>query len=486
MGGVTPAEAARQDLAFLRGVLDASEIPFILVRGNDARPVIAVDRESREDLSAALAEACKGEPFYGRADKPSRGGDRTVLLSEGLLSQRPDAPAFTLFRPRVGDHGGLRLGWREGVRLEFWRHGDDEAVAPAPNALMRRHTPAAELVRTNVQRDGTDWPSVEGMFDPLVEDIRFDIDMVFSWVDGSDLDWQRQRAARMAGYVVGEGDDHEARFRQLDELRYALRSVHVNAPWVRRIFVATDSPRPEWLAEHPKVTFVRSEEFFADPSVLPTHNSHAVESQLHRIEGLSEHFLYSNDDMFFGRPVAPSMFFSPGGVTKFIQAPTRIGLGESHQGRSGFENAARVNRALLRERFGVTITRHLEHAATPLRRSVVEELEREFPAEFTRTAAAAFRQATDVSVTNSLYHYYAFVTGRAVLQEDARVGYIDTTARQGVADMRRLLRRHDLDFFCLNDGSFPELDAAEREREVRRFLEQYYPIPAPWENPDVE
>src|SRR6185312_17566504 len=101
----------------------------------------------------------------------------------------------------------------------------------------------------------------------------------------------------MRAYVVGEGDDSEARYRQIDELKYALRSIYMFAPWVRRIFIATDSPRPEWLAEHPRVTIVRSEEFFADTSTLPTHNSHAVESQLHHIDGLAEHFLYSNDDM---------------------------------------------------------------------------------------------------------------------------------------------------------------------------------------------
>src|SRR3546814_21017208 len=86
----------------------------------------------------------------------------------------------------------------------------------------------------------------------------------------------------MDGYVVGDGDDSPARFRQIDELRYALRSVHMYAPWVRRIFIATDSPRPAWLNEHPDVTIVRSEAFFADTSVLPTHNSHAVEAPLHR------------------------------------------------------------------------------------------------------------------------------------------------------------------------------------------------------------
>ena len=126
------------------------------------------------------------------------------------------------------------------------------------------------------------------MFDAQASDITFDIDMVFSWVDGNDPEFQKRRAERMKDVVVGEGDDSEARFRQIDELKYALRSVYLFAPWVRRIFIVTDSPKPAWLADHPAVTFVRSEEFFTDPDALPTHNSQAVESQLQHIPGLSD------------------------------------------------------------------------------------------------------------------------------------------------------------------------------------------------------
>jgi hypothetical protein len=294
-------------------------------------------------------------------------------------------------------------------------------------------------------------------------------------------DFRARRAAQMSGYVIGEGDDADARIRQIDELKYALRSVYLFAPWVRRIFIATDSPKPAWLADHPKITIVRVEDHFADLSWLPTYNSHAVEAQLHNIPGLSEHFLYSNDDMFFGRPLSPSMFFSPGGVTKFIEAEMRIGLGDNDSTRSGFENAARVNRQLLFDRFGQVITRHLEHTAVPLRKSVLHELEREFPDEFARTAARAFRSSTDISVTNSLYHYYALMTGRAVQQEAAKVLYVDTTSRAGLALLPELLKKRGFDFFCLNDGSFPEVAAAERAALVRKLLERYFPVPAPWE-----
>jgi UDP-glucose 4-epimerase len=289
----------------------------------------------------------------------------------------------------------------------------------------------------------------------------------------------------MQSYVVGQGDDSAARYRQLDELKYALRSVHLFAPWIRHIFIVTDSPTPSWLAEHEDVTIVPSTAFFANQADLPTHNSHAIESQLHHIEGLSEHFLYSNDDMFFARPVSPDMFFSPGGITKFIEANTRIGLGANSPERSGFENAARVNRALLRERFGRVTTRHLEHAPTPLRRSVLLEMEQEFAEDFARTAASPFRAETDISVTNSFYHYYALMTGRAVVQLGARVTYVETTLKSSLRQMRSLLRSRREDFFCLNDGSEPEISIEVRTEAVLAFLNSYFPIPAPWERPET-
>ncbi|MET0991958.1 MAG: stealth family protein [Lacisediminihabitans sp.] len=475
---LTPREAQIDDLLFIRRVFDDAGIEFLLLRGNDDRPLLVVDRAKRKVVRRALTIASAGEPFYA---KPVDGVRRsTALLADGHFADK-SSRAIVLFRPRVTPRGGLRYGAANGVRLEFWAVGEDTVLVPAPNSLTRTTVPRGELVRTTVERYGQTWPTIEGMFDRHAGDIDFDIDIVFSWVDGASIEWQRARARRMKSYVVGEGDDSHARFRQLDELKYALRSVNLFAPWIRNVYIVTDSPRPEWLAEHPRVTIVPSEKFFADPSVLPTHNSHAVESQLHNIDGLAEHFLYSNDDMFFGRPVGPEEFFSPGGISKFIEATTRIGLGGSTVDRSGFENAARVNRALLAGRFGAVITRHLEHTPAPMRKSIVRDLEAEFPEDFARTAASRFRSATDISVTNSLYHYYALLTGRAVTVTDVRALYVDTTAHSGLVAMRKLLRRRNADLFCLNDGSFPEISDEDRATAVRDFLDGYFPIVAPWE-----
>ena len=479
-GHLTPQQSMIEDLLFIRRVLDEAQIPFLLVRGNDVRPVIAVDVVHRDAIIAAMIAASGTEPFYAKAGK----GD-AVLVAEGGLESVDDM-AFKVYRPRVEPIGRLRYGAGTAVQVEFWVLTDDEVLVPVENALMRTELPREEAVETTVERYGLEWPTLEHMFDDHATDITFEIDIVFSWVDGNSVEYQRARAAQAKRHVVGEGDDSVARFRQIDELKYALRSVYMFAPWVRSIYIATDSPVPERLGEHPRVRVVRSEEFFSDQSFLPTHNSQAVESQLHHIEGLSEHFLYSNDDMFFGRPVAPSMFFSPGSVTKFIEADTRIGLGLNNPERSGFENAARVNRRLLQQRFGRVTTRHLEHTAAPLRRSVLFELEHEFADEFTATAASPFRAKENISVTNSLYHYYSLMTGRAIVQENAKVSYVDTTMASGLASLSDLLKKRSFDFFCLNDGSFPEVSDEERTTTVTEFLERYYPFAAPWEKDEID
>ena len=475
----TPYQAMVEDLLFLRNVLANAGLAYLLVRGNNDRPVLALDWKDRKKLRAALVEACLDEPFYSMTVDAKK--KTSVLVADGDLSPNRQGRIFRLYRPRVEPVGGFEFGASAGVQIELWSFEGEELILPIENSLTRRTMLRQDAVRGTMERYGHTWPTIENMFADHASDISFDIDIVFSWVDGSSPEYIAARRAQQQGVVLGEGDDHEARFRQINELKYALRSVYMFAPWIRRIFIATDSPAPAWLADHPAVTIVRSEEFFADPSVLPTHNSQAVECQLHRIEGLSEHFLYSNDDMFFGRAVGPDMFFTPGGITKFIEAETRIGLGENAAERSGFENAARVNRKLLWNRFGRITTRHLEHTAAPLRRSVVGHMEEEFPEEFRKTAASRFRAADNISVTNSFYHYYALLTGRAVTQTAAKVRYVDTTMRSGLKYLPKLLAKRNMDFFCLNDGSFPEVSSDERAEVVTDFLERYFPVKAPWE-----
>jgi len=109
------------------------------------------------------------------------------------------------------------------------------------------------------------------------------------------------------------------RFTDNEELRYSLRSLETFAPWVRHVYLVTNGQIPYWLnVDSDKLTVVTHHEIFQNTSVLPTFSSPAIESNLHRIPGLSSKFLYLNDDVFLGSPVWPSDFFTPQGGSKIF------------------------------------------------------------------------------------------------------------------------------------------------------------------------
>ncbi|RLN63693.1 hypothetical protein BBP00_00003950 [Phytophthora kernoviae] len=118
--------------------------------------------------------------------------------------------------------------------------------------------------------------------------------------------------------VKGKDDSNsDNRFRDNEELRYSLRSLEKYAPWVRHIYVVTDGQIPSWLdIESPKLSIVKHRDIFTNESHLPVFSSPAIEWSLDNIPGLSDMFLYFNDDVFLGSPIRPEDFVSQAGVQK--------------------------------------------------------------------------------------------------------------------------------------------------------------------------
>lgn len=133
-----------------------------------------------------------------------------------------------------------------------------------------------------------------------------DIDFVITWVDGADEEWLTQK---LAFEEVPQSSIDDEKYRDWNLLRYWFRGVEKYAPWVRKIHFVTWGHYPSWLnAEHPKLQIVKHSDFIPK-QYLPTFSSHAIELNLHRIKGLSEKFVYFNDDTFLVRPVSESDFF---------------------------------------------------------------------------------------------------------------------------------------------------------------------------------
>ena len=132
------------------------------------------------------------------------------------------------------------------------------------------------------------------------------IDFVIPWVDGQDPTWRDEKSRYAPEGLV---DDGEARYRDWGLLPYWFRGVEKYAPWVRKIHFVTWGHLPAWLhTKAPKLHIVRHEDFIPE-QFLPVFSSNPLETHLHRIPGLSERFVYFNDDLMLLRPVKESDFF---------------------------------------------------------------------------------------------------------------------------------------------------------------------------------
>lgn len=135
-----------------------------------------------------------------------------------------------------------------------------------------------------------------------------EIDFIVTWVNPNDANWQKQYAYYKNEEITFEGEVG-ARYRENNMFKYWFRAVEKYAPWVRKIHVVTADQKPEWLNhQNEKINLVNHSDYIPN-HYLPTFNSHTIELNLHRIEGLSEKFVYFNDDMFLNSIIKENFYF---------------------------------------------------------------------------------------------------------------------------------------------------------------------------------
>ena len=145
------------------------------------------------------------------------------------------------------------------------------------------------------------------------------IDAVIAWVDGSDpLLIKRQQKYLKFELNKNPLGAEKTRFNSLNEIKYCLISILKFAPYLRKIFIVTDRQDPNIYPlvqkYFPKrisdIHIVDHVEIFQGfESFLPTFNSICISNMLWKIKGLSDQFIYFNDDVFIVRPTNPSTFF---------------------------------------------------------------------------------------------------------------------------------------------------------------------------------
>ncbi|MER6498675.1 stealth family protein [Streptomyces sp. NPDC001455] len=490
--GLTPSVARATNLLRVCEVLERHGVPHFCVRGNSVTmTAVAVPASERPRAERALRVSSLAAGALLAGD--TKGGRPLHADQRGSWSQLSGETILRIWWPLTDRTGRWTLGPNHACAVEFWAEEDALLIAPVPNLTATAVVAAENPVRMPVSHftgpvSGVrgDLPRVSTRSEftlSLPDEVTFPVDAVYTWVDGADPEWIRRRAT-----ALGRTDYHEqaisaARFTSRDELRYSLRSLHQFAPWLRTVYLVTDGQVPAWLnTAHPGIVVVHHRDIFTDASALPTFNSHAIESQLHHIPGLSDHFLYFNDDVFLGRSVTPGEFFHANGLSKYFPSNALVPMTPPSPDDPPSEIAAKNNRVVIAGTFDRVLTRKMKHVPHSLRRDVLQEIEERYATEHRLTQHSRFRSPGDLSITSSLHHYYGQQTSRSVAGR-IRYTYLDLAAPTTGRHLNRLLAQRDYHTFCIND-TVDDPDTAEaRTAMLRTFLESYFPVPSPYEQP---
>lgn len=456
----------------------------------------------RQAVWDALRDAADGELYL---EASSRSSERRIPFAHWAGTtpgNESSHDSWRVYKNYAAGPTNDSIGIEHCCQIEFW-HRDNpheigastETSSAIEDASSPWCAPGRNLVANGLPVDfrilskrriaGHDFPTVDGFeLEANPKTIGFDVDVVYTWVDGSDPEWQK-RKERVASDLAGESFNREAthasRFIDRQELKYSIRSLEAFADFVRHIWIVTDNQVPEWLdTDNPRVSIVDHSDIIGDRGKTPTFNSHPIEASLHRIEGLSEHYLYMNDDFLFGRRVSPEKFFFSNGIWKFFPSRATIGLGPPSVEDAPVDAAAKNGRDLIRKRFGVEISNKLKHGPHPQRRSVAAEMEETFADAFEMTMANQFRSRTDISTAASLIHHYGFATGRAVPQPISST-YIDVSGHDLAGKLRSLNESRNVDVWCLNDEDSCESDEERQRTLLDEFFQSFLPIPSSFE-----
>ncbi len=236
------------------------------------------------------------------------------------------------------------------------------------------------------------------------------IDLVYLWCNGNDIKWRERRAKYLKGVDTSDKQSFcEGRISDNNDLLYSLRSVDMYAPWINHIYIITDDQCPEWLdLTNSRISIVDHKEILSE-EVLPLYNSGAIELGITKIKGLSEHYIYANDDMMFGRAVTPDFFFTSDGKAKcrVVKNLSAYKLSDTF--------ATKVNRAIDRivadfdEKY-IGLQPH-HNIDAYLKSSVTECLER-YKEWNDQSLKSRFRSPQDIQ--RHIFTLYSLATGRGV------------------------------------------------------------------------
>ncbi|MEO9482435.1 MAG: hypothetical protein ABJG47_03275 [Ekhidna sp.] len=296
---------------------------------------------------------------------------------------------------------------------------------------------------------------------------KLEVDLVYTWVTGEDEDYIKI----CQSYADNPKDINPERYRDTYQLlKYSLRSVEKYLHWYRNIYIVTARAQvPEWLdTSNPRVKLVHHDEII-DEEYLPTFNPNCIESFLHKIPGLAEHFLYINDDFLFGSETTQDIFYKDGIHTIFNSL-----FGENLSWRIYDGKNDLVGLGII------------EHTPLFIKREFWGAMTELFPEKQHITRSNKFRQPSDL-MTYKFYRYYMLKHQKSSsypipLPELLKVNYFHKITNKLEVQKKAFAKivQDAPNFYCLNDDQRDNPNP-EVVKLVQSFLTENYPAKSEFE-----
>ena len=310
------------------------------------------------------------------------------------------------------------------------------------------------------------------------------IDFVITWVDNGDPKWRKEfeyYSAKDAKNI----NTKACRYRDWGTLQYWFRGVVKFAPWVNKIYFVTYGHLPKWLnVDHPKLQIVKHEDFIPK-EYLPTFNSNVIEFYFHRIKGLSDRFVYFNDDTFLIDSVSPDRFFKDGlpcdiGGFSYIKSKGMFGcsvyravdLIKDHfkkkevisQNRSkwySFEYPKVSLHNLLMYRQPVFTGFRYNHLPQGYLKSIYDDVWASCREDLDWMSAHRFRTWGDI--TSWLIRYWQLASGRFTPYNIYKDGIYREIKDSDIDKIIRCIRNQEKRMICLNDTNNIDFDVMKQK-----------------------
>lgn len=312
-----------------------------------------------------------------------------------------------------------------------------------------------------------------------------EVDLVYTWVQEPTPQQYIHKMKDCDGGLGGEGLMNMQRFRNMGTLRHSLRSVILNLPWVRTIFVVTNGEFPCWLQEKGKVKFVTHADIFKRKEDLPTYNSEAIEVNLHYIKRLSEHFIYFNDDWLVGKHLKISDFFNP---DNGFQLHRPNSLGEHNIWlKSGRDWTGRITDR------GIPLSHGNDHHPISLSKFCMSEMWNKYSSKFERTSGLKCRESGGLISPITMIKNRC--TRKAASRRPVRTTYVSAECKQtykhdcippnsSSQDMVEILTNGGdmADFVTINDNFTLGTGYTELATNLHDALDVIWPTKLPFED----